>query len=73
MALVDDFFKKRNSNNSTNVIKTICYGRVKEWKSREEAEKFFIECLLHSEGAEHERYLTILSKLKQGLTICSDD
>ena len=73
MALMDELSKIKSSNDSTNVIKTICYGRVKEWHTREEAEKFFMECLLHSEGAEHERYLTILLKLKQGLTTCSDD
>ena len=73
MALNDELLKKENLINSINVVKTICYGRVKEWQTREEAEKFFMECLLHSEGAEHERYLTILLKLKQGLTTCSDD
>ena len=46
MALMDELFKKKDLNDSTNVIKTICYGRVKEWHSREEAEQFFMECLV---------------------------
>lgn len=54
-------------------IKTICYGKVKEWDSRESAIKFFIMCHVSSDGAERERYSIILDKLKAGQTVCSDN
>ena len=69
----NELLTKEGHSSSTLTIKTICYGKVREWQSREEAEKFFLECLAHSEGAEHERYLKILLKIKQGLAICSDN
>lgn len=55
------------------LIKTICYGTTREWQTREEAERFFIECMCHSEGSEKERYLKILYKLKSGFIVCDDN
>ena len=60
-------------NMNSIVITTICYGDVRRWLSIEEAEKFFIECLINSEGAEYDRYLNVLSKIKAGQSICSDE
>lgn len=54
-------------------IKTICYGREVIWDSREKAIMFFLECMASSEGAERERYLNILVKLKSGEKVCVDD
>lgn len=54
-------------------VKTICYGREVIWDSREEAIMFFLECMASSEGAERERYLNILVKLKSGEKVCKDD
>lgn len=54
-------------------VKTICYGREVIWDSREETIMFFLECMASSEGAERERYLNILVKLKSGEKVCKDD
>ena len=54
-------------------VKTICYGREVIWDSREKAIMFFLECMASSEGAERERYLNILVKLKSGEKVCEDD
>lgn len=54
-------------------VKTICYGREVIWNSREKAIMFFLECMASSEGAERERYLNILVKLKSGEKVCVDD
>lgn len=54
-------------------VKTICYGREVIWDSREKAIMFFLECMASSEGAERERYLNILVKLKSGEKVCVDD
>lgn len=54
-------------------VKIICYGREVIWDSREEAIMFFLECMVSSEGAERERYLNILVKLKSGEKVCTDD
>lgn len=54
-------------------VKTICYGREEIWDSREDAIMFFLECMASSEGAERERYLNILVKLKSGEKVCTDD
>ena len=53
-------------------VKTICYGREEIWDSREDAIMFFLECMASSEGAERERYLNILVKLKSGEKVCTD-
>ena len=54
-------------------VKTICYGREVIWDSRKKAIMFFLECMASSEGAERERYLNILVKLKSGEKVCVDD
>lgn len=54
-------------------VKTICYGREEIWDSKEDAIMFFLECMASSEGAERERYLNILVKLKSGEKVCTDD
>jgi len=55
-----------------NVITTICYGHKDEWESREKAIRYFVECSCSSEGAERERYTTILLQLLNGQETCSD-
>lgn len=54
-------------------VKTICYGEEDVWDSREQAEKFFLQAMMGSEGSERDRYTTIYTKLKMGLSECSDD
>ena len=45
----------------------------KNMDSRDDAVIFFMECMADSEGAERERYLNILVKLKSGTKVCSDE
>lgn len=40
-------------------IRTICYGQVDVWDSREEAEQFFLKAMMMCEGSERNRYATI--------------
>ena len=54
-------------------VKTICYGKEKTWNEREEAISFFTEGIYNSEGAEQQRYIKILTDLKSGKSICSDE
>ena len=45
-------------------IYTVCYNRLGVFKTKDDAQLFFFECYLMSEGAEHERYGSILTDLK---------
>lgn len=54
-------------------IKTICYGKEDVWDSREEAEQFFLQAMMSSEGSERDRYTNIYTKLKMGFAVCTDD
>lgn len=58
---------------SEKKIKTICYGKVQTWSSRKQAINFYERAMAMSEGSEYERYRNILTKLKMGMTECSDD
>ena len=55
------------------VIKTVCYGRAKEWYSRAEAEQFFFHAMMNSEGSERSRYVKIYTELKMGKEFCTDE
>lgn len=44
-------------------IYTVCYNRLDVFKTKDEAKEFFIKCYYASEGAEHERYGSILVDL----------
>lgn len=54
-------------------VVTICYGKKREWASRNEAIAFYVDCMLNSEGAEQERYLEIYIDLMAGKTLCLDE
>lgn len=45
------------------MIKILNYGEVKEFKTREQALKFYTECMCATEGAEKERYSNIVGDL----------
>lgn len=49
-----------------------CYGKEKEFNSREEAKKFYWEGALCSEGSEQSRYINILADLDAGKKYCTD-
>lgn len=53
-------------------IITVCYGKERKWKSRQEAIEFYIEGIAWSEGSERERYTEILLQLEGGSTYCTD-
>lgn len=55
-----------------NYVKTICYGKERIFDDRQEAVDFYEDCVLNSEGSEHERYLEILIDLRSGKAVCSD-
>ena len=59
--------------NPTRTVKTKCYGQVKTWTDREEAKNFFLEAMMNTEGAEHDRYTAIYTQLVNGLTCCTDE
>ena len=54
-------------------VVTICYGKRREWESRNEAIAFYVDCMLGSEGVELERYLKIYLDLMTGKTVCKDE
>jgi hypothetical protein len=55
------------------MINIKCYNEWKEYKTKEEAQVFFLDCMANSEGAESERYKRIYLKLKQGRKIITDE
>lgn len=54
-------------------IVTVCYGQRQEWASRKNAELYFLEGMMNSNGSEKERYTAIYLKLLSGMEICTDD
>ena len=56
-------------------VTTKCYGEVKTWKSKAEAIKYFTEAMFGCDPGTSEcaRYTTILSKLRSGETMATDD
>ena len=56
-----------------NKITTVCYGKKDEWNSRKEAEAFFLEDMMGSDGSERDRYTNIYIKLQMGMDFCTDD
>ena len=54
-------------------VTCICYGQERTFKSRKAAIDFYAEAMFNTEGAESERYRTILGKLYRGEDRCSDE
>lgn len=48
---------------SCNKVYTICYNALDVFNSKKEAKEFYSSCYYMSEGAEHERYASILVNL----------
>ena len=42
--------------NPNRKVTTKCYGEVKVWDDREDAQAYFLEAMMNSDGAEHDRY-----------------
>ena len=43
------------------------------WDDREEAQAYFLEAMMNSDGAEHDRYSGIYIQLQNGLDYCTDE
>ena len=56
-----------------NDITPVCYGKKESWKTREEAEQFFLQAMMGSDGSERERYTNIYIKLQMGINFCTDE
>ena len=54
-------------------IKTVCYGKLREFKTVKQAKDFYLDCMRHSEGSEQRRYVQIYTQLCDGLKYCSDE
>ena len=55
-----------------NYVKTICYGKERTFDERQEAIDFYEDCVQNSEGSERERYVEILTDLRNGKQVCTD-
>ena len=62
----------REVNRMEKII-TVCYGQRQEWNSRKEAEMYFLEGMMNSDGSEQERYTAIYLKPLAGEAICTDN
>lgn len=59
--------------NSNRNVTTKCYGEVKVWDDREEAQAYFLEAMMSSDGAERDRYAGIFIQIQNGLDYCTDE
>ena len=59
--------------NRKRKVKTKCYGEVREWNDREEAQAFFLEAMMNSDGSENDRYSGIYIQLINGESFCTDE
>lgn len=50
----------------SNKVYTVCYDRLDVFNNKSEAKDFYSDCYYMSEGAEHERYASILVDLNFG-------
>ena len=53
-------------------ITTICYGERQVWKNAKEAKRFFMDCVMNSEGSEQSRYVNILIGIEEGYKHITD-
>lgn len=47
-------------------ITTVCYGKKESWKTREEAEQFFLQAMMGSDGSERGTVHKYLHKAADG-------
>ena len=62
----EDIFRKLDG------VTTVCYGKKRKWDDRQKAEKFFLEAMDNTRGAERERYSEILAQIQMGYSVCKD-
>jgi len=59
--------------NPKREVTTVCKGERRVWNDREDAQSFFLEMMMSTDGEEHERAECVYIQLINGLDICSDD
>ena len=59
--------------NRSRKITTVCNGVKREWSDREDAQHFFLEAMMSTDGEEHERNECIFIQLQNGLSYCTDE
>ena len=59
--------------NPKREVTTVCNGERRVWSDREEAQHFFLEMMMSSDGEEHDRYAGIYIQLQNGLSDCTDE
>ena len=59
--------------NRSRKVTTVVGGERREWSDREEAQHFFLEAMMSSDGEEHDRNECIFIQLQNGLTYCTDE
>ena len=52
---------------------TVCNGRKEVWNEREDAQAYFLELMMSTDGEEHERAECVYIQLLHGLDECSDE
>lgn len=56
-----------------NTVTTVCNGRREVWTDYEEAEAYFLELMMTTEGEEYDRAECVYIQLLHGLDECSDE
>ena len=59
--------------NPKREVITVFKGERRVWNDREDAQSFFLEMMMSTDGEEHERAECVYIQLINGLDICSDD
>ena len=59
--------------NPKREVTTVCRGERRVWSEREDAQSYFLEMMIATDGKEHEQAECIYTQLINGLDICSDD
>ena len=57
----------------TKPVTTICYKEKREWETREEALRFFLEGVRESDGSEKARYAAICCQILDGMELATDE
>ena len=54
-------------------VTTVCNSNRQVWNDREDAQAYFLELMMSTDGEEHERAECIYIQLMHGLEECSDE
>ena len=57
----------------TRKVTTVCNGNRQVWNDREEAQAYFLELMMSTDGEEHDRAECVYIQLLHGLDECSDE